>query len=133
MINCLEDVDVDVLEDVDGNGLEDVDNVDNLVGVRCNFYVCRRRRRERKTRQSVNFVRSFVVRRVVLEYSSSSVKLNPLATTSTPLKQHRNTHLNQLSLLPSLSLHFPSSQLSQSPLNEQRDKRASRAKNARSQ
>ena len=37
MINCLEDVDVDVLEDVDGNGLEDVDNVDNVVGVRCNF------------------------------------------------------------------------------------------------
>ena len=37
MINCLEDV--DFLEDVDGNGLEDVDNVDNVVGVRCNFYV----------------------------------------------------------------------------------------------
>jgi len=37
MINCLEDVDVDVLEDVDGNVLEDVNNVDNVVGVRCNF------------------------------------------------------------------------------------------------
>jgi len=60
MINRLEDVDDDVLEDVDDdNVLEDTDNVD--VGVRCNFYVCRRRRRERKPHQSVKFVRSFVV------------------------------------------------------------------------
>jgi len=38
MINCLEDVGVDVPEDVDdGNVLEDANNVDNVVGVRCNF------------------------------------------------------------------------------------------------
>ena len=107
MINCLEDVDVDVLEDVDdGNVLEDTDNVD--VGVRCNFYVCRRRRcRERKPRQSVKFVRSFVVRRVVLESLSSSAKPNTSASPSTPPRQRRNTstgtHLNQPCLLPSLS------------------------------
>jgi hypothetical protein len=37
MINCLEEVDVDVLEDGDGNVLGGVDNVDSLVDVRCNF------------------------------------------------------------------------------------------------
>ena len=92
MINCLEDVGVDVLEGVDdGNVLEDTDNVD--VGVRCNSYVCRRRcRRGRKhVSRSVKFVRSFVVRRVVLESSSSSAKPNTSASPSTT-QEHEHRH-----------------------------------------
>lgn len=114
----LNDVDEDVLEHVNGNVLEDADNVD--VGVGRNFYVFRRHRRERKPRQSIKFVRSFVHHRVVLESSSLSAKTNP---SERPPMQHRNTtettHLNQ----PFLPFHFLPSFLSIQPKLSERTER----------
>ena len=69
-LECVNGDPEDDLEDINDNFLENIDNVD--VGMRYTFYICRRRRRVRKPRQSIKFVCSFVVRGIILE--SSSVK-----------------------------------------------------------